>query len=551
MDVACLPFRWEPELNLPDRSVVGNHHAPAVATGTRTLDTLAFRAIPLLIACAMVINTYSYSLVTAIPLIQSDAWRYLDGFLGKFIEQGFSPMDLFVQANPADTNLPLQKLLLFFHTHYYGMDFRLEGLAGTLSGILLVGLLTRAAAAAPVLRWGAREYWLLAGLALPVLSLNSTNVYTWPLATLWFLPLLLAATYMWFVYARPHARFGIFCATVLLGLVLDEVAFPVIASVYGALLLAHQSRQAGQLPTFTVYGFAGLAASRLLYWVLGMWASPGIAFEPSHRSLGAFFDPAIWKAAVIPLTDSLVHQANQASLFGSGAAAYVWIAGIGLLVAHAWFWWRAIFTRNTGGQAFAMVTLMAMAVMLLFYGLVAGILVQRVPEFGFEYFHQPRYMLFYALHLAALVMLLYREQRYVVTGVRARQILGGVLVAVILLFSALQLRLSTLAWEHAKYLSAYVVGVSHSMGRLVDDPASTSECADIMTICEFPPAKRLRLLNILINYRLNLFSPDFQAFYRVQPFPPRPPEAKGTVDGKTTPGDATVNRARARPDAIQ
>ena len=523
-------------MNLPDRSAAATGQAPEAATGTRRFDTLAFRAIPLLIACAMVINTYSYSLVTAIPLIQSDAWRYLDSFLGKFIEQGFSLIDLFAQTNSADTNLPLQKMLLFFHTHYFGMDFRLEGLAGTLSGILLVGVLTRAAAAAPVIRWGALEYWLLAGLALAVLSLNSTNVYTWPLATLWFLPLLLAATYMWFVYARPHARGGIFCATVLLGLSLDEVAFPVIASVYGALLLAYQSRQAGQLRTFTIYGFAGLAASRLLYWILGMWASPGTASEASHRSLDAFIDPAIWKAAVIPLTDSLVHQANQVSLFGSGAPAYVWIAGIGLLAAHAWFWWRAIFTRNTVGQSFAMVTLMAMAVMLLFYGLVAGILVQRVPEFGFEYFHQPRYMLFYALHLAALGILLYREQRYVLTGFRARQIMGGVLVAVILLFSALQLRLSTLAWEHAKYLSSYVVGVSHSMGKLVIDPDSTMECADIMTICEFPPEKRRRLLGILIRYRLNLFSPDFQAFYRLQPFPPRPaPETKVAEDTAETP----------------
>ena len=133
-------------------------------------------------------------------------------------------------------------------------------------------------------------------------------------------------------------------------------------------------------------------------------------------------------------------------------------------------------------------------------------------------------------------MLLYRDQRYVVTGVRARQVLGGVLVAVILLFSSLQLRLSTLAWEHAKFLSVYVVGVSHSMGRLVGDPTSTKECADIMTICKFPPEKRLRLLNILIKYRLNLFSPDFQAFYRVQPFPPPPaPEAKGAVDSDATP----------------
>lgn len=521
-------------MNLREQSAVRMAHLPRMAPVARSFGTFALSAIPLLIACAMVINTYSYSLVTAIPLIQSDAWRFLDSFLGRFIEHGFSPIDLFVQTNPADTNLPLQKLLLFFHTHYYGMDFRLEGLAGTISGILLVAVLTRAAAAAPVFRWGAREYWLLAGLSLAVLSLNSTNVYTWPLATLWFMPLLLAAAYMWFVYARPHARIGIFCATLLLGLTLDEVAFPVFASAFGALVLAYKCRVPGQLKTFVVSGLAGLVSSRLLYWVLGTRGQRPVASGSSGDSLATVFDPAIWKAAAIPLTDSLVHQANQVSVFGSGAGAYVWIAGIGLLVAHAWFWWRAVFTSNTGGPSFAVVTLMAMGVMLLFYGLVFGILVQRVPDFGFDYFHQPRYMLFYALHLAALGMLLYRDQRHVVAGDRARRAFGAALVALILLFSALQLRLSTLAWEHAKFLSAYTVGVSYSMGKLVIDPNS-NECADIMTICEFAPEKRRRLLNILIRYRLNLFSPDFQSFYRLQPFPPRPAPEVTAVDGDSTP----------------
>ncbi len=506
-----------------------------LATTTRKKrDILMFRVIPLLIALAMVINTYSYSLVTAIPLIQSDAWRYLDGFLGKFIEQGFSPYDLFVQANQADTNLPLQKMLLFFHTRFYGMDFRLEGLVGTLCGIALVGVLARASAG-PLNRWGGREYWLLAALALAVLSLNSTNVYSWPLATLWFLPILLAAAYMWFVFARPQARVGILGATFLLGLALDEVMFPVFASVYAALLLAHRSRQPGQLRTFTVYGLAGLALSRVLYWVLGMLGPEGVGAGSSSRSIEAFLNPSIWKAAAIPLTDGLVHQANQATLFGSGASTFAWIAGLGMFAAHGWFWWRAVFARNTGGPAFTRVTLMAMGVMLLCYGLVLGIVVQRVPQFGFEYLHQPRYAMFYVLHLAALGLLVYRDLRYMAHGARVREVLAGVAIAVILLFSALQLRLSTLAWEHAKYLSTYVVEVSYSMGKLAADPEST-QCADIMTICEFSPEHRRRLMGLLIRYRLNLFSPDFQSFHRLRPFPPRPvPEAKSVAETQTPP----------------
>ena len=37
---------------------------------------------------ACIANAFAYALLAANPLIQSDIWRYLDGFLGTYIERG-------------------------------------------------------------------------------------------------------------------------------------------------------------------------------------------------------------------------------------------------------------------------------------------------------------------------------------------------------------------------------------------------------------------------------------------------------------------------------
>ncbi len=145
-------------------------------------------------------------------------------------------------------------------------------------------------------------------------------------------------------------------------------------------------------------------------------------------------------------------------------------------------------------------------------------MIQRVPVFGFDYLHQPRYVLFYQLNLAALALMVYRDFRFALAP-RLRLASGTLAAALVLALFGLQFQLSVLAWEHAKFLSIYVDGVSKTMGRLAADPTAEMECADIMTICEFPPEKRRELMELLARHQLNLFSPAFQAFHRLEPGP--------------------------------
>lgn len=496
-------------------------------------DVPGNRAIAVVIACIAAINAYSFVMVASIPLVQSDVWRFLDGSLGNFIAHGFSWSELLAQSNPEDTNLPLQKLFLYFHTHYFGMDFRLEGLLGVVAGMLLVLLLARTATALPLRRWTSAECWLLAALALATLSLNSTNVYTWPLATQWFVPLLMAATYFAVVQARIASAPFLLVATFVLGVLLDEVALPVFVAALAALLLAKPTRGMAAARRLVLFGGGGLLAARLVYWASAV--AVGNADAKGSRSFAVLLDTGIWKTAFIPFSDAIIHQSNQPALLGDAGLGFAWTIAALSVLAHIWFWWRCVFVARSEERGYAAATFIAAATMLFFYGLVLGVVLQRVPTFGFDYLHQPRYVMFHQLHLAALAVMFYRDYRYA-PAYGGRQVAAAVMISAILAFGALQVRLSTLAWEHVKYLSKYVEGAALTLGRLAADPAADIPCADILTVCDYPVAKRRAMLDLLVRHRLNIFSPEFQAFHRLYPYPPVLPADPRPVGGKGAEG---------------
>ena len=70
------------------------------------------------------------------------------------------------------------------------------------------------------------------------------------------------------------------------------------------------------------------------------------------------------------------------------------------LLLHAWFWWRAWRARWNPA------VFHAVALMLLCYAMVAGIIHARVPEFGVAYLNEPRYVAMYLLADVALLLML-------------------------------------------------------------------------------------------------------------------------------------------------
>lgn len=502
---------------IDDRAI---HHAPALLLG--------------LAALFMALNAWTYSYANGIPLVQSDAWIFLDTYVRKYLEGGFGWRDLFLQAHSSDTNLPLHKLITLFHINHFHMDFKVEGLIGVAAGIFLTLLLTAVAAGVNPSRWRMAGFALLAGLAMVTLSLNSSNVYTWPLATMWFVNLLIVALYLVYM-ARPVVGAAkALVATLILAVLMDEVAMITVVAAVTALLIQGDARPRRDRLLQAAGAIVGLLVVRGAYWWFN--TANGVLPEPSSgpgllRTLVGIVTTDGLQLALVPLGDSLVHQAVLAEWFPAHAGQLGTSIGVMLLLAHLWFWWRALRARDALDNDDVKVRRVAIALMLFFYGTLAGIALQRIPAFGIEYLHQPRYVIFYQLNLAALALMAYCEYCRWIPRDGGNRWAGAPLLLAVLALGALQWHLSLRSWDQAKYLSVYVEGTAHTMGQLAADPGADIKCADILRVCDFPAAKRREMMYLLQNYRLNIFNADFQAFYRLRPVPPVPASPPAAANG--------------------
>lgn len=495
-----------------------------------------------LTALAMALNAWTYSYAAGIPLVQADAWVFLDTYVRKYLEGNFGFRDFFLQAHSSDTNLPLHKLVMLWHINHFHMDFKVEGLIGVASGIALVVLLTVAAAGLNPARWRLAGFGLLAWLAMVTLSLNSSNVYTWPLATMWFLNLLLVSGYLVYMARPVVGPKAALAATLVLGLLLDEVALITVVAAVAALVIQRDARPSRERLLQGAGAVVGLLIVRGLYW----WMNTAHGVLPEATSTPGLLQNLInlvWsqglQLVLIPLSDSLVHQSALQAWYPLRHEVIGNLIGGALALAHVWFWWQVFRARGVLPANIIRSRRVAIALMLFFYGSVAGIALQRIPVFGIEYLHQPRYVIFYQLNLAALGLMAYSALNGRPAALdpgpgRSRQWAGGLLMVVVLGLGFLQWHLSQRSWVHAKYLSVFVEGTAATMGQLAADPGAQIPCADILTVCDFPTAKRRELMYLLQNYQLNIFNPDFQAFYRLRPTPP--PAAAAEVPGETAGG---------------
>ena len=305
------------------------------------------------------------------------------------------------------------------------------------------------------------------------------------------------------------------------------------------MLVARRSIVASDVRRVVVFSAVGIVLSRLVYWYFNRGVPPLTGAPP--LSAAGFFSSEVWKAGVIPLSDSVIHDDTLRMLFGTRSGMVSALIALALGLAHIGFWVLVLRRRHAEGAGGARLTVLAVAIMLVCYALVAGIVLQRVPAFGFDYLHQPRYVMFYQLQLAALVLVGYREVQH-----RPDWRPAGVAVflAFGLAYAFLQWKLSVIAWGQEKYVSSYLEGTARAMGQLAADPYATIECTDIMTVCQYPPAKRAELIGRLQRYRMNLFSPDFQTFHRLHPEPPAEIRATGAGEAKPETTDLKSTKSK-------
>jgi hypothetical protein len=467
-------------------------------------------------------NAAAYIAYAGNPLVASDSWYFINAFLQKAIESGPELQDFFIKRDALDHAQPLIKGLLLLNARWLGLDYVFEALMGLLfAGAMMffVMLTTREERSALQPQW--LRALALGALGAVLVTLNAGMVFNWSLVTLVYLSYLLAvigAATAWRGLTIGRYR-TLALAALLIAFSQDDVgviisAVLIIATMLAAAKLGRWRRGVVVAAMLLVSEIGYLVASQLLFErglggttqgggmqdnLLALWAHNGESLEIARVVLGS----------TLAHINTLLYYSPQSATAWQGV-----LAGL-VATAHAWFWWRA-WRCDWGLPVFY-----AVVVMLLFYALTAGVLYARVPQYGVDYLHEPRYVSFYLLSNVALVLMLMGQPLRATK--RPSQIIAGASLAALL---AWQVPLSRFTWHDGYYLGAYYHTMARQMLEL-GTAAAPQSCVPLLTVCGMPPAERANAIQFLKRNELNIYSRAFVERYRLQrlvPSEPRPPE---------------------------
>lgn len=458
-------------------------------------------------AVAAFANAGAYIAYAGNPLVASDAWYFIGAFLQPALETGPTLQDYFVKREGFDHAQPLAKLLLLLNARWLGLDFVFEALAGLAFalGVFLVFLFALRDTQELEQQPASLRALGIAAFAAALVTLNCGMVFDWSLVTLAYMPYLFAAlgaivAWRAVVEGRLLAFAGISLA---IAFAFDDVGLVVNAALAASAMVAG-FRCARLKPAIAVALVA--LGSEVAYAAFGHAFLDSGAKAPGGN-IATTVD-ALWAHRTqfpemfrIVMGSTLAHYHPLDHYFPGQAVAVQWGLALVAACAHGWFWWRAACGRWNA------LVFLAVVLMLILYAFVAGIVYARVATHGVNYLHEPRYMVFYLLSNASLVVMLMGQPVARIARV-ARIAAHGVLAAVILL----QVPLSRFTWHEGRYLSTYYHAMAWQMLSLGAGTVPPS-CVPMLTVCAMPAAERESAIRFLAARRLNVFSPAFVERY--------------------------------------
>ncbi|MGY1458848.1 hypothetical protein [Luteimonas sp. A649] len=471
-------------------------------------------------------NVLAFARTVANPMIMADNWIFVDTFLRHVIDGGGDIGDFLVKRTGFDHGLPHYKLMMLLNAWWFDLDFVYESIAGAVFAFLGWGVLCRAALSdAPASARPPALYLVLAAMAAVQLSLNAFYTWLYSMVALGFLDYLLA--FLAFAGAWTALQGGrrwpfvawialyAFCAdtsATITGLALS------MALVFAGWKLG-QLRRAFALVAVVV---AALVASRIVYAAFGEIRGETLAvFDASfgERVAGlAGQGLEAWRWAISPIASGVAWRNALRWAFGDQWQAAQVVLGLLLLVAHGWFWWRALRDRPRAAS------FVAICLMLLFYGYIAGVLYGRVFVRGAAYFDQGRYVSLYQMGVLALLMMVAARLTDRPRAPRLQPV--AILAATALLL--VQVPLSLHSWSQLTGIHNYFLVMATQYGEVARNPAPDRDCVDQLTVCGLGPDLRLRALDMLWRHQLGVFSPRFAIRHpelaaAAGPLPPPPP----------------------------
>lgn len=485
-------------------------------------------------------NALWFVLRASNPVIQADAWHFLDVFVRKAIDGDLHFADFFAKRSVDDHAQPLFKLILLFEWRYFDLDFVVEAVTGVV-GTIGCGLIFRAVlirettgeldSFVPRLAWVA--------ICALLFTLGSVDVWVWPLVAMENITILVILVFMLAVWhAHRNQSYLLLAAiTLVLGISSDDSALvAVTATLMTILAMSWADPKQRRAKTAMIFLIVVACESLVRFGyahVSGAQVMRGHALAPVFDVLIERFNQGgWWQWVLLPLVLPVYYQSPLGP-----AHAHVWLAlqvimGALLLLAHVLFWRRAL------RGAYNLPIFMAVSMMLLAYGWLAGIIFWRVSAFDNDYLQQPRYVLLYAEHLIALLLMWAgaHESRFTVVTTRCQQATWWRIIRIwapvagALLLLMVQVPQSLQAWRMPKYLGAYYAKQAAEIDALARDPVHTKSCELVNPICGAPPEVRRELTQLLSANRLNVYSPKVQ---RRHPYLPALAAESVSSAGKT------------------
>lgn len=491
------------------------------------------------VMAAIGVNALLFAFKGANPLVASDAWYFVDHMLLQIPAGTFGIEDLFAKRSGFDHSQPLKKLILLFHYYFFDLDFTIEAVVSVMVAFINIAMLWRISRNGVIAGIAEDKRFLLvfAALSAVYLSLNASMIFSWTLVTMTYTTHAFIIMFMasaW--HAMRDGRHGTLALFFFVSLLLNMVGdiMGVVSTIAILVPVALVSSRQGPWRRGVMVAATAVAAC-VVYKAAFMLlvAPPAIAAKTgiveSVRQLLPQIDQA-WQWLVIPLSGSVVHAGQLRAWLGPGNTMLQVLVAIVLVLCHGWFWWQA--WKGRQNQA----SFVSIGLMLLFYGLVAAVLVGRVSTQGAGYLMQLRYTAVYQWNIVALLLMVLAQYAHrapegsVAVGDAARSMwrMSAVVPVAASLLLLLQIPLSVNTWGGLRYTSDFHQKMAIQMVQLAEDPATVPHaCVPILSVCDLAPARRAEIMQFLEHNRLNLFSPDFRArhhlYLDVDPVPPPKP----------------------------
>lgn len=481
------------------------------------LSNCVARGLASIFVMVAALNALYFVLRVSNPVIQADAWYFLDVFLRKAINGSLGLADFFVKRSADDHAQPLFKLLRLLNWRYLDLDFVVDAVVGVFAAVATALIYARMMVSAQTNgKSEGLRYLAWAVICALLFSLNSTGIWIWPLVALenvTFLIVLLFFIATWHAY-RSQRYVTLVVATLILGISSDDSAVIAVIAVGLALLCAQLADPVPRRRSIWIT-FAIIALCMVLVRV--GYAFQSVPYGSSFASVSRLLferlrDGGWWQWIFLPLVLPVYFENPLGPLHAGAWLAAQVIMAILLFAAHILFWRRAFYCK------YNLAVFTAVGTMLLTYGWVAGIIIWRVSLLGNGYLGQPRYVLIYAGHLTALILMWACSKDLRQQPTIYRQITNTWFpVAGCIFILAIQVPQSIAAWHMRKYVVAYYAATANQIDRLTRDPANGADCALAQPACGMPPKVRANLTQLLSEHRLNIYSPRVQSWHKYLP----------------------------------